>query len=85
MIEFFKKAYYDAYDLPNFYLGIENELYCHAFTIFFILAIFLSFLYIGRLIIGSKESRRKKRKQRIKMEKMVLGVLEDKNKNKKNI
>ena len=85
MIDFFKRLYLEAYDLPNFYLGIENELYCHVFTAFFILALFLSFIYIGRLAIGSKKERMEKRELKRKMEKSILEALEEKNKNKENI
>lgn len=83
MKEFFKRLYEEAYDLPNFYLEIENELYCHVFTSFFILALVLSFALGIRFFILDHKSRKKKKKTLINMEKNVLRVLEEKDKNKK--
>jgi hypothetical protein len=83
--EFFKRTYEQLYDLPHFYLEIENELYCHIFTIFFTLALFLGFAYITKLLLGFIKSSKKRKKIRKKMDIMILGVLEDKDKNKKNI
>lgn len=83
MKEFFKRLYYEAYDLPNFYLGIENETYCHIFTSFFLLALVLSWALIVRYIILDQKSRKKDRELRKRMEKNILNVLEEKDKNKK--
>ena len=82
--EFFKRAYEEVYDLPNFYLEIENELYCHIFSIFFILALFLALLFIIKNMVEMRRSGRKDKKRRIRMEKSILGVLEEKYKNKKS-
>lgn len=81
--ELLKRFYEEAYDLPNFYLGIEDKLYCHVFTIFFILALILGAIYSIKLIrsLGESKEERKERKKRI--EKLILGVLEEKDKNKK--
>lgn len=81
--EFFKKFYDEAYDLPNFYLGIEDELYCHVFTAFFILALFLGLAYVIKLILSLRETKEDKIKRKRKIEKLILGVLEEKEKNKK--
>ncbi len=83
MKEFLKRMYEQAYDIPNFYLEIENELYCHVFTIFFILALFLGAAYITKLLLSLRETKEEKRERKRKMDKMILGVLEEKDKNKK--
>ena len=75
--------YEQAYDVPNFYLGIENELYCHVFTIFFILLLFLGFAYIIKLYFSLGDGRKERKKRRKEMDKMILGILEEKDKNKK--
>ena len=85
MIDFLKRLYESAYDLPSFYIGIEGELQCHIFTIFFLLALFLSFLLLIRMAVGSRQTRREKRRRKRNMEKNVLKVLEEKDKNKKNL
>lgn len=81
--EFLKRAYLDAYDLPNFYLGIENKLYCHIFTIFFIIALFTSFLLLIKSILSLKIYKKEKKEHRKIIEKSILGILEEKDKNKK--
>ena len=81
--EFFKKSYEEAYDVPNFYLGIDNELYCHIFTIFFILAILLGSIHVIKLIWSLRENKEQRRERKRKMEKLILGILEEKDKNKK--
>lgn len=83
MKEFLKRMYEQAYDVPNFYLGIENELYCHIFTIFFILVIFLGGAYIIKLVLSLIESKEERMERKKKIEKMILGILEEKEKNKK--
>lgn len=75
--------YEQAYDVPNFYLGIENEIYCHVFTIFFILLLFLGFAFIIKLYFSLGDGRKEKRKRRREMDKNILRILEEKNKNKK--
>jgi len=81
--EFLKRMYEQAYDVPNFYLGIENEIYCHVFTIFFILLLFLGFAFIIKLYFSLDDGRKEKRKRRREMDKNILRILEEKNKNKK--
>jgi len=81
--EFLKRMYEQAYDVPNFYLGIENEIYCHVFTIFFILLLFLGFAFIIKLYFSLGDGRKEKRKRRREMDKNILRILEEKNKNKK--
>jgi hypothetical protein len=81
--EFFKGLYEEAYDLPSFYLGIEDELYCHMFTIFFILCIFLGAVYTIKMVLSIRETKEKERKRKRKTEKLILRVLEEKDKNKK--
>lgn len=83
MKEFLKRMYEQAYDVPNFYLGIENEIYCHVFTIFFILLLFLGFAFIIKLYFSLGDGRKEKRKRRREMDKNILRILEEKNKNKK--
>lgn len=85
MIEILKKIYESAYELPSFYLGIENETYCHIFTSFFILALLLSLILIIKMAIGTKKERRDRRERKRKMEKNILKVLEERDKNKKNL
>ena len=85
MLEFLKRLYYEAYDLPAFYIGIDEGWKSHLFTIFFILALFLSFAYIIRLMIGSKKERKARREMKRKMERSLLDVFEEHNKNKKNL
>ena len=83
MKEFLKRMYEQAYDVPNFYLGIENELYCHVFTIFFILLLFLAFAYLIKMYSSLGGGRRERLKRKREMDKMILGILEEKDKNKK--
>ena len=83
MNEFFKRAYEQVYDFPNFYLGIENELYCHAFSIFMILALFLSLLLITREFIRFNKRGKKNKEMKRRMERNVLSTLGEKDKNKK--
>jgi hypothetical protein len=83
ILEFLKRMYEDAYDLPNFYLGIEDELYCHVFTIFFLIALLFSFLLLLKIILGRRETRKEDIKRTKRIEKSILGVLESKDKNKK--
>ena len=83
MNEFFKRAYEQVYDFPNFYLGIENELYCHAFSICMILALALSFILITKEGIRFWKRGKKNEEIRRKMEKSILSTLEEKDKNKK--
>lgn len=83
MKEFLKRMYEQAYDVPNFYLGIENELYCHVFTIFFILLLFLGFFYIIKLYFSLDNGRKTKRKRKMEMDRIILRILEEKDKNKK--
>ena len=75
--------YDQAYDVPNFYLGIENELYCHVFTIFFILLLFLAASYIIKMYLSLGGGRKERLKRKREMDKMILGILEEKDKNKK--
>ena len=83
MNEFFKRAYEQVYDLPNFHLGIENELYCHVFSIFMILALALSFILIIREFIRFGKREKINKEIRRQMEKNILSTLEEKDKNKK--
>jgi hypothetical protein len=81
--EFLKRFYEEAYDVPNFYLEIEDKLYCHVFTIFFILSIFLGVAYVIKMLLSLRETKEDRMKRKKKMEKLILGVLEEKDKNKK--
>ena len=83
MIEFLKRAYEQVYDLPYYYLGIQGELACHLFSIFFILALFLSMLYLIKEMIGFRKRGKESKKLKRKMEKSLLGAMEEHNKNKK--
>ena len=84
MWEFLKRAYEEVYDLPNFYLGFEEEWYCHVFSVLFLLAMFLSIAYVFQIMFrGSKKRRIEERKRKRSIERMILGVLEEKDKNKK--
>lgn len=82
MKEFFKRAYLEVYDIPSFYMGWENEFLCHLFSVFFIMALFLGCAYLIKIMFFSKNREDKKKRKR-NIEKMLLGVLEEKNKNKK--
>jgi len=81
--EFLKRAYEEAYDLPNFYLGIENELYCHVFTIFFLIALFTAVALNIKMVLSMRGSKKERKAWKKKIEKSILGVLEEKDKNKK--
>ena len=87
MIEFLKKAYEQVYDLPYYYLGIQGETACHIFSIFFILALFLSMALIIKEMIGFQKRGMEKKKLRRKIERSLLDALgeHDKNKKVKNI
>ena len=83
MIEFLKRAYEQVYDLPYYYLGIQGETACHLFSIFFILALFLSMGLIIKELIGFRKRGKKSKLLKRKMEKSLLGALEEHDKNKK--
>jgi len=81
--EFFKKLYWDAYELPSYYLKIEGELECHLFTIGFILFILLMIIWIIKMQKEILVIRKERRAMKKRIDKLLLGVLEERDKNKK--
>ena len=81
--EFFKDLYVSAYDLPSFYLGIEGELECHIFTILFLILLTLGWVWIIKMRIEIYRIRKSSRASKKRIDKLLLGVLEEKDKNKK--
>ena len=80
MKEFLKWLYEDLYDLPHFYLGIENEFYCHVFSIVFLLMIFIGVVYIFKMVFDVKIIRKDKKKLRKSIDRLLISILGDKNK-----
>lgn len=86
MIEFLKKLYEELYDLPNFYLGIEDGWKSHAFCAIFLILMVLSFIFIIKNAIEVHKSRRERMKSLKNIKKMLLRPFdEDLNKKKKNV
>jgi hypothetical protein len=75
--------YYDAYDLPNYYLKIEDPLYCHIFTIVFLILLTAFIIFDIKLIIETHKIRRERKAIDRRIEKLLFGNLGDKDKNKK--
>jgi hypothetical protein len=85
MLEFLIDRYYELYDLPNFYLGIEEPWKCHLFSILFIVILIILTIWViktGKEIYLSKIERIK---QLRKIQKTLMKPYDNKNKNKKNI
>jgi hypothetical protein len=81
--EFLQKLYWDAYDLPSFYLGIEGETACHIFTALFLILLALGWVWIIKMRIEIYHIRKSNRETKKRIDKLLLGVLEEKDKNKK--
>lgn len=81
--EFFQKLYWDAYDLPSYYLGIEGEITAHIFTVAFLLLLLLAWIYIIKLRIDIYKIRKDSKAIQRRIDKLLIGILEDKNKKEK--
>jgi hypothetical protein len=85
--EFLKKLYWDAYDLPSFYIGIKGDIPCHIFTSLFLILLLIIWIWIVKMKIGIYKMRKEGGSRKKRIDKLLLGVLEgnDKNKKTKNI
>jgi hypothetical protein len=81
--EFFKKIYWDAYDLPSYYLGIEGDIPCHIFTSLFLMLLLIVWIWIMKMKIEIYKMRKENKSRKKRIDKLLLGVLEEKDKNKK--
>ena len=81
--EFLQKLYWDAYDLPSFDLGIEGETACHIFTALFLILLTLGWVWIIKMRIEIYHIRKSRRATKKRIDKLLLGMLEEKDKNKK--
>lgn len=83
MIELLKRMYESAYDLPYYYLKIENETYCHIFTILFLISLAALITLVIKLIIETHKIRKERKKIEANIRKMLFTNLGDKDINKK--
>jgi len=81
---FLQKLYWDAYELPSYYLGIKEEKECHIFTILFLLFIILYVAILIKISIEVYHIKKKNRELKRRIDKLLLGILEEKD-IKKNI
>jgi len=81
--EFLQKIYWEAYDLPSFYIGIEGNVSCHIFTSLFLILLLIGWIWIIKMRIGIYKMRKEGRSRKKRIDKLLLGVLEEKDKNKK--
>jgi hypothetical protein len=81
--DFLERFYEDIYSLPNFYLGIEDEYTCHVFSISFLIFLLLMSIFIIKTGIGASTLKKERGKIKKRINKMILGVVEEKDKNKK--
>jgi len=81
--DFLQKLYWDAYDLPSYYLGIEGETSCHIFTALFLIILALAWIWIIKTKIEIHKMRKERRESKKRIDKLLLGVIEEKDKNKK--
>ncbi len=87
MINFLKKIYFDLYEIPDYYLNINDKLFNHVFTFFIIvLAIIIIISNVKEIIEIIKLKKENKLLQR-KIDKHLLSLIGKKYKKekKKNI
>lgn len=84
MIQFLKDRYYELYDLPHFYLGINDEWKCHLFSILYIIILLILIILIIKIFFEIRKSRKERMKSFRHIEKTLLKPY-DNNKNKDNI
>jgi len=82
MIEFFKNIYNAVYEIPRFYLGIEEK-YCNIFTILSIIIMVGVLCYLIKIMLEVKKMRKKRKSIKRNIDKSFVSLLGDKNKNKK--
>jgi len=75
---FLQKLYWDAYELPSYYLGIKEERECHIFTILFLLFIILYIAILVKISIEVYYIRKKNKESKRRIDKLLLGILEEK-------
>jgi len=75
--------YESAYDLPNYYLKIEDPTYCHIFTILFIILLVVAWIFVIKLIISTHKIRRERKEIEKRIRKILFTSLGDKDINKK--
>lgn len=85
MLEFLKQRYYELYDLPNYYLGIEEEWKCHVFSILFIIILIISSIWVIKTGIEIYKSKKERMKSFRSIQKSLMAHYDKKDKNKNNI
>jgi len=78
MIEFLKRAYEELYDLPNFYLGIEDGWKSHTFSVLFLILMIAGFTFIIKSMLQVRKSRKERMKMLRRMNKTLLGPYDQK-------
>lgn len=71
------------YEIPSFYLKIEDELYCHVFSIISITLVFLGLIYLIKTWIIIRKNRKEMKAIKRRTDKLLLELLGEKDKNKK--
>lgn len=72
MFEFLKKAYEELYDLPNFYLGIEDGWKSHMFAILFFILMAISASWVIKMMLELRKSRKDRKRAFIEIERQIL-------------
>ena len=75
--------YESAYDLPNYYLKIEDPTYCHIFTILFLICLASLITFVVKLIIETHKIRKERKRIEANIRKLLFTNLGDKDINKK--
>lgn len=82
MIEFLKKIYEAVYEIPRFYIGIEEK-YCHIFSILSMIIMIGTLCFLIKIILEVCQMRKKRKGINRNIDKSLVNLLGDKNKNKK--
>ena len=86
MIEFLKRAYEELYDLPAYYIGIEEGWRCHVFSILFLIMIAAVIVWFVKMSIGFRKSSKQGKRTLKNIQKSLLDPYDQKlNEKNKNI
>jgi len=86
MNEFLKRAYAELYDLPNFYIGIDDGWKSHVFAILFLILMFGAIVWLVKMMIELRRGRKDRKKVLRNIERSMLTPYDQKlNEKNKNI
>jgi len=83
MIEFLKRAYAELYDLPAYYIGIEEGWRCHVFSILFLIMLASVFVWLVKMSLEFRKNSKQGKRTLKNIEKYLLNPY-DKKLNEKN-